>query len=67
MVGAGYKYGEHRSSKVVSVTPEVVEGRIYIQEKCQILGKYFCDVMAQPFLLEDFEQDADCKIGQLTS
>ena len=56
MVGTGYKYGEHRSSKVVRVMPEVVEGRVDIQDKFHIAGKinYFCDVMAQPFFSEGF-------------
>ena len=30
MVGAGYKYGEHRSSKVVRAMPQVVDGRVDI-------------------------------------
>ena len=33
MVGTGFKYGEHRSRKVVRVTPEVVEGRIDKQDE----------------------------------
>ena len=39
MFGAGYKYGEHRSSKVVSAMPEVVEGRVDIKDECHIIGK----------------------------
>ena len=31
MVGTGFKYGGHQSSKVVGVMPEVVEGRVDIQ------------------------------------
>ena len=36
MVGTGFKYGEHRSSKVVRVTPEVVEGIVDIEARCHI-------------------------------
>ena len=39
MVGTGYKYGEHRSSKVVRVMPEVVEGRVDIQDKGHMVRK----------------------------
>ena len=39
MVGTGFKYGEHRSSKVVRVTPEVVEGRVDTEARCRIVGK----------------------------
>ena len=39
MVGTGFKYGEHRSSKVVRVTPKVVEGIIDIEARQNIVGK----------------------------
>ena len=39
MVGEGRKCGEHRSSKAVRAMPEVVEGRVDIQDKCHSLGK----------------------------
>ena len=39
MVEADCKYGGQRSSKVVSVMLEVVEGKVYISDECQLREK----------------------------